>query len=87
MTPGFTTHESSHGREQKRTLNTPVSSWEISDTYSGLEMSAILINNPEIWSLGIRFLKTALKSQQSLVNTILQNRQEIELLITEQGGT
>ena len=24
MTPGFTTHESSHGRKQKRTLNTPV---------------------------------------------------------------
>ena len=25
MTPGFTTHESSHGRKQKRILNTPVS--------------------------------------------------------------
>ena len=25
-------HESSHGRKQKRTLNTPVSPWEISDT-------------------------------------------------------
>ena len=24
MTPGFTTHESSHGRKQKRTLNIPV---------------------------------------------------------------
>ena len=31
MTPGFTTHESSHGRKQKRILNTPVSLWEISD--------------------------------------------------------
>ena len=32
--PGFTTHESSHGKKQKRTLNTPVSPWEISDTCS-----------------------------------------------------
>ena len=29
MTPGFTTHRSSHGRKQKRTLNIPVSPWEI----------------------------------------------------------
>ena len=36
MTPEFTTHESSRGRRQKRTLNTPVSPWEISDAYSGL---------------------------------------------------
>ena len=30
MTPGFTIQESSCGRKQKRTLNTPVSPWEIS---------------------------------------------------------
>ena len=47
MTPGFTTHESSRGRKQKRTLNTPVSPWEISDTYSGLPMSVILMNTPQ----------------------------------------
>ena len=87
MTPGFTTHESSHGRKQKRTLNTPVSPWEISDTYSGLPMSAILMNTPKIWFLGIRFLRIALKSQHSLTETVLQNRQEIDLLIPEQGGT
>ena len=46
MTPGFTTHKSSRGRKQKRTLNTPVSPWEISDTYSGLPMSAILMSTP-----------------------------------------
>ena len=34
-------HESSHGRKQKMTLNTPVSPYEISDTYSGLQMSAM----------------------------------------------
>ena len=28
MTPGFTTHESSHERKQKKTLNTPVSPWD-----------------------------------------------------------
>ena len=66
MTPGFTTHESSCRKKQKRTLNTPVSPWEISDTYSKLQMSALLINNPKIWPLEIRFLKTALKSQHSL---------------------
>ena len=36
--------------------------WEISDTYSGLQMSAILMNTPKIWFLGIRFLRIALKS-------------------------
>ena len=87
MTPGFTTHESSHGRKQKRTLNTPVSPWEISDTYSELQMSAILMNTPKIWFLGIRFLRIALKSQHSLTEIVLQNRQEIDLLIPEQGGT
>jgi len=87
MTPGFTTHESSHGRKQKRTLSTPVSPWELSDSYSGLPMSAILMNTPKIWFLGIRFLRIALKSQHSLVGTVPQNRQEIDLLIPEHGGT
>ena len=87
MTPGFTTHESSHGRKQKRTLNTPVSPWKISDTYSELPMCAILMNTPKIWFLGIRFLRISLRSQHSLTETVLQNRQEIDLLIPEQGGT
>ena len=86
MTPGFTTHESSHGRKQKRTLNTPVSPEELSDTYSELQMSAILMNTPKTWFLGIRFLRITLKSQQSLTETVLQDRQEIDL-IPEQGGT
>ena len=64
MTPGFTTHESSRGRKQKRTLNTPVSPWGISDAYSGLQMSASLMNTTNTWFLGIRFLRTALKSQR-----------------------
>ena len=34
--------------------------WESSDTYSGLQMSAILVNTPKIWFLGIRFLRIAL---------------------------
>ena len=86
-TPGFATHESSCRRKQKRTLNTPVSPWEISDTYSELQMSAILINTPEIKFLGIRFLRTALKSQHSLAGVVLLKRQEIDLLVPEQGGT
>ena len=81
------THESSHGRKQKRTFNMPVSPWEISDTYSELQMSAILMNTSKIWFLEIRFLKITLKSQHSLVGTVLQNRQEINLLIPEQGKT
>jgi len=32
-----------HGRKQKRTLNIPVSPWEISDNYSGLEMTATVV--------------------------------------------
>ena len=94
MTPGFTTHESSRGRKQKRTLNTPVSPSELSDAYSGLLMSAILMNTPKIELLGIRFLRIALKSQHSLSGLVLQNKQEIDLLILEtrrilpeQGGT
>ena len=58
-----------------------------SDTYSGLQISAILMNTPKIKFLGIRFLRIALKSQQSLAGIVLQNRQEIDLLIPEQGGT
>ena len=48
MLPGFTTQESNHRMKQKRTLNKPVSPWEISDTYSELQMSAMLMNTPQI---------------------------------------
>ena len=44
--------------------------------------SAILMNTA-IKFLGIRFLRTALKSQHSLAGVVLQNRQEIDLLIPE----
>ena len=87
MTPGLTTHVSSHGRKQKRTFNTPVSPWEISDTYSGLQMSAILMNTPKIKFLWVRFLRIALKSQHSLAGVVLQNRQKIDLLFPVKGGT
>ena len=87
VTPGFTTQESSHGRKQKRTLNTPVSPWEISDNYSELKMIVILMNTPKIKFLRIRFLRTALKCQHSLARVLFQNRQERDLLIPEQGGT
>ena len=68
-------------------INTPVSPWESSDTYSGLPMSDILMNTPKIWFLVIRFLRIALKSQPSLTEIVFQNRQETDLLIPEQGGT
>ena len=68
-------------------INTPVSPWESSDTYSGLPMSAILMSTPKIWFLGIRFHRTALKSQHSLAAVVLQNKQELDLLIPEQGRT
>ena len=87
MTPEFTTHKSSCGRKQKRIVNTPVTLWEISDTYSELQMSAIPMNAPKIKFLGISFLRIALKSQHGWAGVILQNRQEIDLLIPEQGGT
>ena len=74
-------------KKQKRTLNTPVSPWEISDTYSGLQISAILMNISKFNFLGVRFLRTALKSQHTLAGVVLQNRQEIDLLIPEQRGT
>jgi len=60
---------------------------KIPDTCSGLQMGVILMNTPKIKFLGIRFLKTALKSQHSLAGVVLQKRQEIDLLIPEQGGT
>ena len=43
--------------------------------------------HPQNQVLGIRLLRTALKSQHSLAGVALQNRQEINLLIPEQGGT
>ena len=72
MTPGFTIHKSSHERKQKRTFNTPVSPWEISDTYSELQMRAILVNTLKIKFMGIRFLRIALKSQHRLTEIVLQ---------------
>ena len=48
-----------------------LSPWEISDTYSGLQMSAILGNTPKIKFLGIRFLRIARKSQHSLAGVVL----------------
>ena len=87
MIPGFTNHKSSHGRKKKRTLNTPVSPWEISDTYSEPKMSAILMNTPKIKFLGIGFLRIALKSQHSLRELVLQKKIEVDLLIPGQGET
>ena len=63
-----------------------MSPWEISDTYSELQMSAILMKTPKIKFLGIKFLRIALKSQYNLARVVLQNRQEIDLLVPEQGG-
>ena len=72
MIPGFTNHESNHERKQKMILSTPVNPWEISDTYSELQMSAILMNTPKIKFLAIRFLRAALKSQRSLAGVVLK---------------
>ena len=71
--PGFTTHESSHGRKQKRTLYTcePLGD---PDTCSEPKMSAILMNTPKIKFLGIGLLRIALKSQRNLAGVVLQNR-------------
>ena len=63
-----------------------MSPWEISDTYSELQMRAILVNTLKIKFMGIRFLRIALKSQYSLAGIVLQNRQEIDLLIPEEEG-
>ena len=52
--------------EKRRGHSTPVSPWEISDTYSEPKMSAILMNTPKIKFLGIGFLRIALKSQRNL---------------------
>ena len=45
------------------------------------------MNTPKIKFLGIRFLMIELKSQCSLGGVVLQNREELDLLIPEQGGT
>ena len=74
MTPGFTAHESCHGRKKKWTINTPVSPWETSDTYSELKMSVTLMNILKIKFMWIGFLRTALKSQHSLAGVVLKNR-------------
>ena len=45
------------------------------------------MNTPQIKFMGIRFLRLALKNQSSLTQVVLQNRQDIDLLIPEHGGT
>ena len=45
------------------------------------------MNITKIKFLGIRLLRIALKSQHRFVGVILQKRQEVDLLIPEQGGT
>ena len=75
MTPGFTPHESSCEKKTEEDTQYTVSPWEISDAYSGIQMSAILSNAPKINFLGIRILMIALKNQHSLVEVLLQNRQ------------
>ena len=64
-----------------------MSLWEISDTYSVLQISVILMKIPKIKFLGINFLRIALMSQHSLAGVVLQNRQKVEILIPEHGGT
>ena len=75
------------GGGKERTINAPVSPWELSDTYSELKMSVTLMNTLKIKFLWIRFLRTALKNQHSLAGVVLKNRQEIDLITPEQGGT
>ena len=59
--------------ENRRGHNTPVSPWEISDTYSGLPMSAILMNTPKIntpvspWEISDTY--SGLQMSASLMNT------------------
>ena len=86
MTPGFTTHKSNHGRKQKRTLNIPVSPWEISDTYSGLHISAILIETQNLVS-GDEISKDSSKEPTQLGRDCTPKYIGVDLLIPEQGGT
>lgn len=56
------------------------------NTYSGLQMSAILMNTPQIKFLGIRFLRIALKSQHSLSGIVLQiDRRQIAWSLNKEG--
>ena len=50
-------------------------------------MSAILIITPKIKFQGIRFLRLDLKRQHCLAGVVARDRQEIDLLTPEQGGT
>ena len=80
------THESSHRRKQKRTLNTPVSPGRSQTPIQDYNWVSFT-NTPKIKFLEIRFLRIALKSQHRLAGVVVLNRQEIDLLIPEQGGT
>ena len=49
-------------------LNTPVSPWEISDTYSELQMSAIPMNTPKIWFMDAVFFMGRVQSKLFLAS-------------------
>ena len=71
-------------RRKPRQIGTSPLGW--ADTYSGLQMSAILMNTPQIMFLGIRFLRIALKSQHSLSRIVLQiDRRQITWSLNKEG--
>ena len=45
-----------------------MSPWEISDTYSELQVSAIPVNTPKIKFLGIRFLRIPLSLERGILD-------------------
>ena len=64
-------NSTSHGRKQKRTLNTPVTSWELSNTYSEPSISTVLMNTPKVKFLGISFLGITLELVLGYVLSLL----------------
>ena len=86
MTPGFTTHESPWKKTEENTQYTCEPLGDL--TYLFRTTNECHSNeHPQNLVSGDKIFQNSSKDQHSLAGVVLQNRQEIDLLIPEQGGT
>ena len=86
MTPRFTTLKSNYGRKPGKIHNTPVSPWENSSIYSGIQKTVILMNIQKVKLLRLSFLGMALAFSLSYIVVSLLVLIEEILFISVMGS-